>query len=201
MIRVMCRPLGWKRRLTSNWKAMVQSSRKGPFWQSQGQVRVMMDSVDRVHVYIICVGPIGSLWVKRKREARRGWPSVDDGRSPAHWLGVLLCCNDACVRVVVIADKVRGAGMYELVRVGNARLMGEIIRLEDETASIQVYEDTCTSMQVFGRPYGRISEQYHPSLYECLDLPYRCMCHCNTCFFVCISCLVAPFVCSGTLCW
>ena len=32
--------------------------------------------------------------------------------------------------------------MYELVRVGNEGLMGEIIRLEGDTATIQVYEET-----------------------------------------------------------
>ncbi len=32
--------------------------------------------------------------------------------------------------------------MYELVRVGHHKLVGEIIRLEGDTASIQVYEDT-----------------------------------------------------------
>ena len=35
-----------------------------------------------------------------------------------------------------------GAAMYELVRVGHHKLVGEIIRLEGDTASIQVYEDT-----------------------------------------------------------
>lgn len=33
--------------------------------------------------------------------------------------------------------------MYELVRVGSANLVGEIIRLEHDTATIQVYEETC----------------------------------------------------------
>jgi hypothetical protein len=33
--------------------------------------------------------------------------------------------------------------MYELVRVGHQKLVGEIIKLEGDTASIQVYEDTC----------------------------------------------------------
>jgi len=33
--------------------------------------------------------------------------------------------------------------MYELVRVGHAELVGEIIRLEGDMATIQVYEDTC----------------------------------------------------------
>merc|ERR1719465_91424 len=32
--------------------------------------------------------------------------------------------------------------MYELVRVGTAKLVGEIIKLERDTASIQCYEDT-----------------------------------------------------------
>ena len=32
--------------------------------------------------------------------------------------------------------------MFELVRVGHHNLVGEIIRLEGDTASIQVYEDT-----------------------------------------------------------
>ena len=36
-----------------------------------------------------------------------------------------------------------GAAMYELVRVGAFELVGEIIRLEGDTATIQVYEDTC----------------------------------------------------------
>ena len=37
-----------------------------------------------------------------------------------------------------------GAAMYELVRVGHYELVGEIIRLEGDTATIQVYEETCT---------------------------------------------------------
>jgi len=32
--------------------------------------------------------------------------------------------------------------MYELVRVGHDQLVGEIIRLEGSTATIQVYEET-----------------------------------------------------------
>merc|ERR1712023_323955 len=35
-----------------------------------------------------------------------------------------------------------GAAMYEVVRVGTQQLVGEIIRLEGETATIQVYEET-----------------------------------------------------------
>ena len=33
--------------------------------------------------------------------------------------------------------------MYELVRVGYSELVGEIIRLEGDMATVQVYEDTC----------------------------------------------------------
>lgn len=43
---------------------------------------------------------------------------------------------------VVIAEKMEGAAMYELVRVGKQNLVGEIIRLEMDTATIQVYEET-----------------------------------------------------------
>jgi hypothetical protein len=39
---------------------------------------------------------------------------------------------------VVIAENMGGAAMYELVRVGAARLIGEIIRLEGDAATIQV---------------------------------------------------------------
>lgn len=36
-----------------------------------------------------------------------------------------------------------GARMYELVKIGWDKLVGEIIKLEGDTASIQCYEDTC----------------------------------------------------------
>ena len=36
-----------------------------------------------------------------------------------------------------------GAKMYELVKVGWDKLVGEIIKLEGDNASIQCYEDTC----------------------------------------------------------
>ncbi len=39
---------------------------------------------------------------------------------------------------VVIADNMSGAAMYELIRVGQERLIGEIIRLENDSATIQV---------------------------------------------------------------
>ena len=45
--------------------------------------------------------------------------------------------------LVVIADNMSGSAMYELVRVGHSELVGEIIRLEGDRATIQVYEETC----------------------------------------------------------
>lgn len=51
---------------------------------------------------------------------------------------------------LVIADSMRGAKMYDLVKVGTLELMGEIIELKGDTASIQVYEDT--SGLVVGEP-------------------------------------------------
>ena len=44
---------------------------------------------------------------------------------------------------MVTAEKMSGSAMYELVRVGHAELVGEIIRLEGDMATIQVYEETC----------------------------------------------------------
>ncbi|MBI5206533.1 MAG: V-type ATP synthase subunit A [Candidatus Firestonebacteria bacterium] len=43
---------------------------------------------------------------------------------------------------VVIAKEMLGAKMYDVVKVGELGLIGEIIRLEADKATIQVYEDT-----------------------------------------------------------
>ncbi len=43
---------------------------------------------------------------------------------------------------LVVANRMSGAFMHELVRVGPKRIVGEIIKLEGDTASIQCYEDT-----------------------------------------------------------
>ena len=42
----------------------------------------------------------------------------------------------------VIAEEMMGARMYDIVRVGEEKLVGEIIRLDGNTAFVQVYEDT-----------------------------------------------------------
>ncbi|MCK4327165.1 MAG: V-type ATP synthase subunit A [Candidatus Diapherotrites archaeon] len=43
---------------------------------------------------------------------------------------------------VVVADDIKGSRMYDMVRVGEEHLIGEIIQLHGDTATIQVYEDT-----------------------------------------------------------
>jgi V/A-type H+-transporting ATPase subunit A len=43
---------------------------------------------------------------------------------------------------LVVANGMAGANMYDVVRVGRQRLIGEIIEMRGENASIQVYEET-----------------------------------------------------------
>lgn len=43
---------------------------------------------------------------------------------------------------LVVAKGMRGAKMYDLVYVGQQRLMGEVVKLTRDTASVQVYEET-----------------------------------------------------------
>jgi len=44
---------------------------------------------------------------------------------------------------LVVGENMSGSKMYELVKIGWDKLVGEIIKLEGDTASIQCYEDTC----------------------------------------------------------
>ncbi|QEO19575.1 V-type_proton_ATPase_catalytic_subunit_A [Candidozyma auris] len=43
---------------------------------------------------------------------------------------------------VVVAENMLGSAMYELVKVGHANLVGEVIRINGDKATIQVYEET-----------------------------------------------------------
>jgi len=43
---------------------------------------------------------------------------------------------------VVIAEEMSGVAMYELVMVGHDKLVGEVIRINADRATIQVYEET-----------------------------------------------------------
>lgn len=58
--------------------------------------------------------------------------------------------NFLYISTVVTATAMAGAAMYELVRVGHSELVGEIIRLEGDMATIQVYEETCILSAVTG---------------------------------------------------
>lgn len=53
-----------------------------------------------------------------------------------------------------------GAAMYELVRVGHSELVGEIIRLEGDLATVQVYEETCILFTDPSRPARPHSAEY-----------------------------------------
>lgn len=48
------------------------------------------------------------------------------------------CLIDNKIYLVVVASHMAGSAMYELVRVGYDELVGEIIRLEGDMATIQV---------------------------------------------------------------
>lgn len=69
---------------------------------------------------------------------------------------------------LVIAENMAGAKMYELVKVGWDKLVGEVIKLEGDTASIQCYEDT--SGLTVGDPVMKtgspLSVQLGPGLLE-----------------------------------
>ena len=53
--------------------------------------------------------------------------------------------NGTIVKVagpLVIAEGMRDANMFDVVRVSNSKLIGEIIEMHGDRASIQVYEET-----------------------------------------------------------
>lgn len=43
---------------------------------------------------------------------------------------------------VIVAEDMIGVAMYELVKVGHDQLVGEVIRINGDQATIQVYEET-----------------------------------------------------------
>lgn len=69
---------------------------------------------------------------------------------------------------LVVAENMSGAKMFELVKVGWDKLVGEVIRLEGDTASIQCYEDT--SGLTVGDPVLKtgspLSVQLGPGIFE-----------------------------------
>jgi V-type H+-transporting ATPase subunit A len=79
---------------------------------------------------------------------------------------------------LVVAENMSGSKMYELVKVGWDKLVGEIIKLEGDTASIQCYEDT--SGLTVGDPVLRtgnpLSVELGPGKYP---LQYSGLCSCS----------------------
>lgn len=69
--------------------------------------------------------------------ARKGMPKIRDEDRESKY-GYVYAVSGP----VVTAERMSGASMYELVRVGYSELVGEIIRLEQDMATIQVYEET-----------------------------------------------------------
>lgn len=71
---------------------------------------------------------------------------------------------------LVIAKAMSGTKMYELVRVGYSELVGEIIRLDQDKAYIQVYEDTAglgvgDPIKKTGQP---LSVELGPGVLDCI---------------------------------
>eukprot|EP00697_Spironema_sp_BW2_P013844 gnl/Spiro4/4132_TR2063_c0_g1_i1.p1 gnl/Spiro4/4132_TR2063_c0_g1~~gnl/Spiro4/4132_TR2063_c0_g1_i1.p1 ORF type:complete len:662 (-),score=146.24 gnl/Spiro4/4132_TR2063_c0_g1_i1:99-2027(-) len=67
----------------------------------------------------------------------RPLPKVEDAESESKY-GYVYSVSGP----VVVGERMSGAQMYELVRVGHLNLVGEIIKLEGDLATIQVYEET-----------------------------------------------------------
>ncbi len=78
---------------------------------------------------------------------------------------------------LVVAGDMHGSSMYDVVRVGKNKLIGEIIQLKAETATIQVYEDTSGIMpgdpvESKGRPlYVELGPGLLTSVYDGVQRP------------------------------
>ncbi|KAI0811052.1 V-type ATPase [Irpex lacteus] len=69
--------------------------------------------------------------------ARRALPKIADEERESRFGHVFGVSGP-----VVIAENMTGCAMYELVRVGHDELVGEVIRIDADKATIQVYEET-----------------------------------------------------------
>lgn len=67
---------------------------------------------------------------------------------------------------VITADGMKGAQMHEMVKVGEDKLIGEIIELEGDTATIQVYEETAGMKpgEVVEKTGGPLSVELGPGI-------------------------------------
>ncbi|KAI0688756.1 V-type ATPase [Cytidiella melzeri] len=69
--------------------------------------------------------------------AKKGLPKIADEERESRFGQVFGVSGP-----VVIAENMTGSAMYELVRVGHDELVGEVIRIDADKATIQVYEET-----------------------------------------------------------
>ncbi|OQS55039.1 VMA1 [Ecytonucleospora hepatopenaei] len=69
---------------------------------------------------------------------------------------------------VVIGKNMSGVFMYELVKVGKQKLVGEVIRIENDLATIQVYEDTMglEVNDIIIRTHSPLCVELGPGLFE-----------------------------------
>ncbi|KZZ98408.1 vacuolar ATP synthase catalytic subunit A [Moelleriella libera RCEF 2490] len=67
---------------------------------------------------------------------------TNDGKDDAVHYGKIFSISGP----VIVAEDMIGVAMYELVRVGHDSLVGEVIRINGDQASIQVYEETAGVM-------------------------------------------------------
>jgi V-type H+-transporting ATPase subunit A len=69
---------------------------------------------------------------------------------------------------VVVAEEMAGLAMYELVKVGHQELVGEVIRIDGDKATIQVYEETSglTAGDPVKRTGNPLSVELGPGLCE-----------------------------------
>lgn len=110
-------------------------------------------------------------------DAAKGLPKVRDAEKESLY-GYVYAVSGP----VVVAQSMSGAAMYELVRVGHGELVGEIIRLEGDMATIQVYEET--SGVTVGDPVLRtgkpLSVQLGPgimgSIFDGIQRPLEAIC-------------------------
>lgn len=74
-----------------------------------------------------------------ERESQYGYVYSVSGPGSALWLDIT---HGFFRLLVVVAEGMAGSAMYELVRVGHQELLGEVIRIDKDKATIQVYEET-----------------------------------------------------------
>jgi len=82
---------------------------------------------------------------------------------------------------VVVAEGMKGAKMYEVVKVGDTQLIGEIIGLEEDLATMQVYEETAglkigEKVIATGRPLSvKLGPGLIKNIYDGVQRPLRVM--------------------------